>query len=422
VMATLTTVLAAVAPAWGGTRTDAAPLLSGASAASSTRSALRWRHGLVAAQAAIATALLISASLLLTSFWELGRVPLGFDGGKVLTVELRLLDAKYSALGAKPRFEEELVARVRAIHGITDVGLASAVPFTGRDGLAQISRPGVAKMDMVRIRRVDPGYFRVLHVEPIRGRLIDDTDRDATTPVTVVSSSYARVAFGAEDPIGQQVGTRQVVGVVADLHYASLEDDPTPSIYVPEAQAEQAGMVFSVVARMDATGNSATVVPAIRRAIRAIDPAVPAVNFTTVDKLVDASVANRRFYTVATVSFATIALLLTVVGLIVVVARVVAERRREMAIRLALGATVDRLTRVATRDVLLAVAVGATSGLAAAYAGSAALAQFLFHVAPRSTSIYAASSALVVSVAVLAVRLPLRRFANGSLSEMLRPD
>jgi predicted permease len=421
-MATVTTVLAAVVPAWGGTRSDAARLLAGASAASSSRSALRWRHGLVGAQAAIATALLISASLLLTSFWELGRVPLGFDGRKVLTVELRLLDTKYALPGAKARFEDELVTRVRAIPGIADVGITSAVPFRVGDRLVQIHRPGGEKMDFVRERRVDPGYFRALHVAPIRGRLLDYTDRDVTTPVTVISESYARLAFGGDDPVGQKVGAREVVGVVADLRYASLEQDPTPSIYVPEAQAQQAGMVFSIVARAEASASAVSLVPAIRRVIRDIDPALPAMNFTTVDQLVDASVANRRFYTVATVSFATIALLLTVVGLIVIVARVVTERRRELAIRAALGATMSTLARVATRDALIAVGVGVAIGVAGAYAGSAVFAQFLFHVAPRSPTAYSSVALLVLGVATLAAWGPIRRFDRVSLAILLRRE
>ncbi|MFI5246862.1 MAG: ABC transporter permease, partial [Gemmatimonadales bacterium] len=420
-----TTVLAALAPAWGGTRSDAAPVLAGASAASPTRTARRWRHGLVAAQAAIATTLLISASLLLTSFRELGRVPLGFDGDRVLTLEMPLLYAKYTLPGAKARFQGELLERMRAIPGIVDIGLASAVPFRGRDGLVQIGRPGVERMDLVRERRVDPGYFRVLHVGAIRGRLLSETDRDVTTPVTVISESYARLAFGADDPIGQSVGTspaREVVGVVADLRYASLEQDPTPSIYVPEAQAQQASMIFSIVARTGANAGVASLVPAIRRAIREIDPALPAVNFTTVGQLVDASVANRRFYTVATTAFATIALLLTAVGLVVVIARVVGERRRELAIRAALGATMRSLAIVATRDALGAVGVGVAAGLVGAYAGAAVLAQFLFHVAPRSPATYSSVAVLVVGVAALAAWGPVRRFDRIALATLLKPE
>jgi len=424
-MAMVTTLLAAVAPAWGGTRFDPTSMLTGAAnSASATRSTLRWRHGLVAAQAAIATALLISASLLLTSFWQLGRVPLGFDGDKVVTVELRLLDSKYMISGWMiRRFQEDLVVRVRAIPGIADAGLASTVPFLGFDFPAAIARAGSDKTEMVKNRVVDPGYFRVLRIPPIRGRLLSDTDRDNMPRVTVVSQAYARKAFGTDDPIGQKIGSSpamEIVGVVGDLHYAGLEHDPTPAIYVPMAQEPRP--LFSIVLRTDATVSAASVVPAIRGAIRELDPALPAMDFTTIDQIIDASVANRRFYTVATVSFATIALLLTVVGLIVVVARVVAERRRELAIRAALGATMSILVRVATRDALSAVCIGVAIGLAGAYVGSVVLAQFLFHVAPRSPATYAAVTGLVLGVAALAAWGPVRRFDRTSLAAMLKAE
>jgi hypothetical protein len=255
--------------------------------------------------------------------------------------------------------------------------------------------------------------------------VFNDLDRENSSQVTVISEAYARLAFGTDDPIGKKIGTspeREVVGVVADLRYASLEQDPTPSIYDPEAQSEQRSMLFSIVARTEAAASAASVVPAIRRAIRAIDPALPAMNFTTVEELVDASVANRRFYTVATVSFAAIALLLTVVGLIIIIARVVTERRRELAIRAALGATMSALARAAARDALTAVSIGVAFGLGGAYVGASALGHFLFHVAPRSPAAYAFVAFLMLCVAALAAWAPVRRFSQTSLSVLLTPQ
>src|SRR5581483_9765736 len=131
------TILAALAPAIGGTNVEDAPAVirAGSRHASAAHGAVRWRQLLVGAQAAIATALLISASLLLASFWRLGRVPLGFDADKVVTVEMRLLDPKYRDSTTLRRFQDDLLAAVSAIPGVTDAGLASAVPFRGVDFL-----------------------------------------------------------------------------------------------------------------------------------------------------------------------------------------------------------------------------------------------------------------------------------------------
>lgn len=424
-MAAVTTILAAVAPALGGTRLDPAAMLSRAgSAASAGRSTLWWRHGLVAAQAAMATALLISASLLLTSFWRLGRVPLGYDGDQVVTVELQLLDFRYAvSRGVAGRFQDDLMARVRTIPGIEDVAVTSAVPFRGFDPPVDLPVPGVGMLKSVPLRTVDPAYFRVMRIPAVRGRLLDENDREAGPPVAVISESLARLAFGSGNPIGRKIGSdpvTEVVGVVADPYYANLEKDPAPTFYIPRSQNPR--VIFSLVARTTATASMRSVVPAIRRAIRDLDPTLPAMNFTTVGELVDASVANRRFYTVATVAFAAMALLLTTAGLVVVIARVVAERRRELAIRAALGATRSVLVRTATSTALMACGVGVVVGLAGAFSASGVLRQFLFNVAPRSPVAYSAVAVLVLSVAVLAAWAPVRRFDRTPLVTLLKAE
>jgi ABC-type antimicrobial peptide transport system permease subunit len=143
---------------------------------------------------------------------------------------------------------------------------------------------------------------------------------------------------------------------------------------------------------------------------------------TTVDEIVDATIANRRFYTIATVTFAVIAFLLTMVGLVVVIARVVAERRRELAIRAALGATAGRIARHASNDSVRSVVGGMLLGLGVAYVMSPLLGQFLFGVEVRSVITYAAVAMLMLSVAVIGVALPMRAFARLSVSEALKAD
>ena len=424
VVAAVATMLAAVAPAYGGTRLDAAAILTRAmSAASAGRQTVRWRQALLGMQAAIGTALLISAALLLTSFWQLRRVPLGYDGDQVMTVELRLLDARYLMRWSMKRFQDELLDRVRAIPGV-EVSTASVAPFSGNgDHAVDLTIPGADKPALARYRVVDPDYFRVLRIPVVRGRLLSDADREGTTPVAVISESLSRQAFGTANPIGKTIGASrvlEVVGVVRDLYYTNLERDPGPSFYIPRAQDPRP--IFSLIVRTNAATSAASAASAIRREVREMDSALPLPSFTTIGQRVDASVANRRFYTVATAAFAALALLLTTAGLIVVVARVVAERRRELAIRSALGASTTKLVQVATRDALVAAGLGVAAGLTGAYAASGLLGRFLFQVAPRSLTTYGAVAALLLLIAAVAALGPVRRFNRMSLAALLKAE
>jgi predicted permease len=417
-MACVATLLAAVVPAIGGTRDDESASLARAAAhATAVRRTVRWRQGLVGAQAAIATALLVSAALLLTSLWHLGRVPLGFDGSQVVTLETRLIDRKYRDTLTLQRFQDDLISRVRAIPGITEAGLTSAVPFRGVDFTRVFGTKETGPIPSNE-RYVDPAYFDVLRIPLLRGRLLSAADRNGAPLVAVVSESYAKREFGGADAIGKVITLDQpleIVGVVADVHYVAMDKDPMPAVYLPLAQNPSS--LLCVVARTP-VGLTA-VAAALRRAVHDADPGAPAMKLSTVDHIVDETIANRRFYTLATASFAVISLLLTIVGLAVVVARVVTERRHELAIRAALGATMNGLARVASRDVMIAAMAGIVVGAAAAYTASVELSQFLFQVAPRWPAAYAAVSGSVLAVVILAAWAPVKRFGRLSLTSLL---
>jgi predicted permease len=376
---------------------------------------------LVGFQGAIATALLISAGLLLASLWRLGRVPLGFDGQEVVTVEMRLLGSRYRTREARAAFQEQLMERVHAIPGIVDAGLTSAVPFRGVDFYLAPDGPNPDRRYSGNGRYVDPGYFSVLRIPLRRGRLLTADDRDGAPRVVVVSESYVAKAFPGEDPVGQVLdmeGPVTIVGVVGDVRYSRLDEAAAPALYIPRAQSPSE--LICLVART--TLPLSSIAPAVHRAVRDIDPSLPAMRLTTVDRIVAESFANRRFYTVATVSFAALALFLTMAGLAVVVARVVVERRREFAIRSALGAGSTRLVGDATLNGLVPVAIGVVGGMAFAWAGSVLLAQFLFEVAPRSILSYGAVAALVLLVAVVAACLPASRLLHIPLASTLRTE
>jgi putative ABC transport system permease protein len=415
--AAVTTITAATLPAWRGARVDLVPALKSGSGGSSDVSTARTREALVAAQVAVATLLLISATLLLASFWRLSRVPLGFDGTRVLTVEMRLMDQKYLGKWLPSGrflqspgldvFRHDLIERVTALPGVVEAGLTSAVPFRGVDFTYVLSAVGQRKTVVGNARFVDAGYFTVMRIPLMRGRLVSDTDTVVSQKVVVLSESYARLMFGSDDPLGKRIDPddpAEVVGIVGDVRYVARDRNPQPALYFPAAQGPSS--VVCLVARTAPNGDVAT---AVRHVIHDLDPALPAMKMTTMERIVDESVASRRFYTTATAAFAAIALVLTVVGLVVIVARSVVERRRELAIRSALGATRRRILELVVRQGVSPVLVGAAIGLAGAYTGSTLIARFLFDVSPRQPLIYLAAALLVIGIVGLAALVPARR-------------
>ncbi|HET9372443.1 MAG TPA: ADOP family duplicated permease [Vicinamibacterales bacterium] len=428
--AIVVTVLSTLAPAWQTSRVDLVTAIKRASGpASSARATLRWRGVLVAVQGALAACLLTGAALLLASFWRLSGVALGYDADDVVTVEMRLLDAKYSIPGAIGLFERDIVSRLRAIPGVEDVGMGTAVPFRGVDFSGSYDPPGCehrppdpAPPDCRSVgghnRHVDNGFFRVMRIGLVRGRLFDASDAPTSPRVAVVSQSFARAMFGDVDPIGRSFEGYQVVGVVADVRFQSLQSEAAPAVYFPRSQ--QPSALIAVVIR--ASPGTAITAASVHAAIRAVDPAVPAMDITTIGQIRSASIADRRFYTTTTVAFAALALLLTAAGLVIVVARSVVERRREIAIRTALGARGGQLVTLLVRQGLTPVVAGVAVGLGAAWIGARWLQQFLFEVDRHAAFAYALPAAVVLVVGAIACLWPARRITELAPAAVLRAE
>jgi predicted permease len=363
----------------------------------------------------------VGAALLLLSFWRLHRVDLGFDGSQVLTGEIRLVGPKYWDKAFNARFHRELLERVRALPGVTEAGITSAVPFRGTDWMVRFSPVGQRKAYFANRRDVDPAFFSVMRIPLLRGRLLDERDVSGSERVVVISESLARQMFGNGDAIGKQLGFETpltVVGVVKDLRYQAIDQAPAPAIYEPRAQ--NTTELICLVVRTQA-GREQTAA-AIRRIVREIEPGIPIMNFTTVDRIVAGSIADRRFYTATTTAFASLALLLTAGGLIVVVGRSVAERQRELAIRSALGAYSRNLVLMVIRQGLSPVLLGTALGLACAWSGARIIEAFLFEVTTHDPRIYLATGALTAAVALVACYLPARRASDLPPAAVLRNE
>jgi predicted permease len=421
--AIVTILLATLLPTWTGSRVDLREGLARDGHSSLDRTAKRWQQTLIGAQAAIATVLLASATLLLTSFWRLGRVPLGFDGSRVVTVEMRLLDRRFRDATNVTRFSDDLMNRVHAIPLIVQAGLTSAVPFRGVDFTLNVGKPGVDSSYIVQGRYVDGEYFGVLRIPIVRGRRFGQSDDQRARRVVVLSESAAKRLFGPVDPIGREIkfdSTYEVVGIAADVRYKRRDLEPMPALYF--ARAQSPSTLMCLVARIAPGASIGQISQAIYRAVHESDPTIPPMKLTTVDEIVDETVANRRFYTVSTVAFASIAFLLTAVGICVVVARVIAERRKELAIRAALGATNGEIARHASRDTIVGTLAGVSIGLASAFVAAPVLSQFLFDVSARSIPAYTVVAALMLTISVVGIWLPMRSFAGGWVAAVLASD
>jgi predicted lysophospholipase L1 biosynthesis ABC-type transport system permease subunit len=292
----------------------------------------------------------------------------------------------------------------------------------GVDFMYVVGPPG-GKPQRGHMRSVDPEYFRMLRIPLRAGRLLDDRDTETSPAVMVVSESYGRLHFGSENPIGRRIEigqeTAEIVGVVGDVRYAQVTRDAAPAFYVPRAQSP-VRMICVLV--KPAPGTQDTVAESLRHAVRAVDPEQPAEGLTTVAEIVRESTADRRFYAFATGAFAAIALLLALAGLFGVVSRSVTERRRELAIRSAIGAPGARLFRLVLGYGMVPTGLGVLAGITLSAWGSRFLTSFLFQLRPTDPATYAAAAVFVVAVAAVACLPPALRALRTPPMAVLRGE
>jgi putative ABC transport system permease protein len=407
-IAALTSIAAGLAPSWRGTPNLHAALKQGGSTVTGDVRASRWRRVLIVAQVAAVVVLLSGGGLLVHSFWNLQRVDLGFDGSRVLTMEMRLAGPRYANEERLRLFQQALLERMRAVPGVTQASMTSSVPLRGTDWMWVVRALGVRQSHFMNEREVDPEYFGVMRIALRDGRLFDRSDTEASPLVAILSESAARLIFPGENAVGKIVdppGPFRIVGVVADVRHARVDQAPKPAIYT--ARAQRPSELICLVAR---TIPGATGVPAASRgAINSIDPSQPVEGITTLDQIVSESIADRRFYAAATTAFSIVALLLAVAGLYGVVSRGVTERMRELGIRIVLGAARRDLIGLVVRQGLSPVVVGLAAGTVAAFWTSRLLRGFLFDVRAVDPVTYVAVPALVVVVATVACYIPARR-------------
>ena len=385
-----------------------------------------WGHALLVAQTALIVALLAGGGLLLHSFWRLTQVDLGYQTRDLHAFQLRFRLTAPEVWEAEAfRFREQVRRRLAESPGVSEVGTSSTLPLRGwpgsRSWVPQGQPMPAERRVNIRVRRITPGFLRLLGIRLVDGRALSARDTRDAARVAIVSASLARELYGDQRAVGQTLyrgDSYEVVGVAADVHWERPEAPPTPALYLAAAQEEST--VVSVVART--TLAPAAFAAAARAAVHAVDPR-QAVNFvTTLDQAVADAVAAPRFYAAAMFGFGLLALALGAVGIFGAVSAAVSERSREIGIRMALGAGPRAVQRLVVAQGLVPVVAGLGLGAVAAFWVIQGLRRFLFEVRPADPLTLTAVPVVLLAVAVLAAWLPARWALRIDPVEALRRD
>ena len=393
----------------------------------------RLRSALVVAEFAVALTVLIGAGLAVNSLLRLQHVDAGVDETSVAVSRLSPPRARYEGAPQLGVFHEEVLRRVSAVPGVRSAALSMSVPPTGgtMTDHYHVERdiPGAGKQaPLAQMQIVTPGYFPTLGVALRRGRLFADTDREGAPQVAIINEALARQSFGAQNPIGQWVKTGnadsdnpklQIVGVVADVKYEGLDAAPQPAVYTPYAQNQWWRNMYLVVRT---TGAPLGYVPALRRAVAEVDPLIPLDEVRSMNELLYQSVARPRFRATLLTAFGALALVLASAGIYGVMTYTVSQRRREIGVRLALGASRVAIVRMMVRDGMRLAVVGVVFGLALALVAARLLRSVLFEVSPMDPATYALMALFLTGVGLMACAIPARRASRTDPTVALRAE
>lgn len=422
----------------GGLRQLATQLRDGGRSSTLGRGRHRARRLLVASQMAIAIVLLIGAGLMVRSFQQIARVDPGFDSDGALTFRLSLPEGKAEHDLDIAHFYDRLLERLTAIPGVESAATASSIPLTGRGNgsghrFASLIRPDDDGMPLVfSVQTVSPGYFHTLGVPLLEGRTLVRADWESRRCAVVVSETVARRHFPDQSIVGQRIfpGTPdedqpwcEVVGVVGDVRAEGLTEDPPPTVYyswVPSENDMWSARAQTIVLRT--SGVPEALLPLVRQTVWSLDADLPLAEVETLDDLVRRSRARSAFTAILLLLAAAVAVILGAVGTYGVISYLVAQRRSEIGIRMALGARRADVLGMVLSEGLLLTALGTAAGLALAAVLARGLDAVLFGVSPWDPLTFALVPVLLALVATLACLVPARRAAGIAPTVALRHE
>jgi putative ABC transport system permease protein len=404
-------------------------LKEGGSVRGSGRTRSRLKQALVVTEVGLSALLLVATGLLLRSFWKLGATEPGFAAQGVLSASLAPSGDAYRDPARVQDFYREAMQRLRPLPGVTAAGAISWRPLTGgaATSFRLMSRPAPAPGEepVADVRVVTPGLFETLRIPLLRGRDFDDSDRPKQPPVAIVNASLARELGGDAAAIGQRLKLSwrhddeiEIVGVVGDVRLSSLDTPARATVYLPHGQDPNNFMTLM----LRTSGSTGALVPGLRAAIAAIDPALPVGSAQPLEQVVSDSLRSRRFVLVLVAVFGGMALALAGIGLFGVMAYLVAQRTSELGVRLMLGARPRDVLELVVRDGMRLVAFGLALGLLAGVLASRALESQLFGVRPFDPLALAGVAAALALVSLLALAAPAWRAASIDPARAMRVD
>jgi predicted permease len=432
VLSVITGVIFGGLPAWQAGTANPIDAMSSGGRVVAGRRVMRWRNGLMAAQLALSVLLLVGAGLMLKSLAKLNSVELGFDTKGVVTLRTTLPVAKYPTAEARLDFFARVEERLKALPGVETVGFANAFPMRGGWGSGfQIEGvQGPAETEgyfMADFQAVSPGYFKALGIPLLRGRALEASDKTGSMPVAVVSEAFERKLLKGESALGKRFNRGgpygapiTVVGVVRDVRRDGRIYTIEPQVYLPAAQTQIYPVRLQEIAVRAAKGDGHDLVPAIRSAVWAVDAEQPIQNLRTLDEILIADAAARRFQTLLFTIFAVLALVLASIGTYGVIAYLVSQRTPEIGVRMALGAIRGRIYTWLMGRTLLLAAAGTLVGLVVARGTATSIEALLFEVTPGDPMTYAIAAAALMGVATGACALAVRRAARIDPTAALR--
>jgi predicted permease len=368
--------------------------------------------------------LLVGAGLLIRSFLRVLDVDLGFQPRSAGSLRIDP-GRQYSTQALRNSYYDEALRRVRSTPGVEAAGLTDALPLSGNRSWGVAARGKTYERGQYPdafVRIVSDGYLRAMGIPLRAGRDFSAADNPSSPRVIIINETLARVLWPGEDPLGKFMTTdveRQVVGVVRDVRHLALEQESGGEMYLP---IRQTGDYSSVTLVARGAQSLAGLASGVREALRPIDPNLPANEFRSIQDLVDRSVSPRRLIVLLLAGFAGFALILASLGIYGVISYSVSQRKQEIGIRMALGASAGNLLTLILTQTLKLAAVGMTLGLVASWLLGRTLQGLLFGVAPSDPMTFAAALVILMAVAALAGYLPAMRASRLDPVESLRAE
>ena len=416
----LTGLLFGALPALRTTRVDITAALRDGARSGDSRSRGGARTALVVGEVAMSVVLMVGAMLLLRSYRAYTTTNLGFEQTGVLTARITLPEFRYDTTAKRIAFFERLGDRVRALPGVAVVGSAGGIPFSGWDLQADINvfgRPPAQKNQAIvsHFQSVFPDFFKAMGVRRVHGRMLSPSDRDTVSQVVVVNETFAKKVFPGEDPLGRRVKIGDldgsdpwltIVGVVSDYRHYRLPQPMGPAMYFPYPAVASRSQTLTIRTTLP---DPYSLVPSIRAALRELDPQIALYDVKTMADAVTQSLWRQRLQGEVLGTFAALALVLAMVGIYGVISYTVAQRTRELGVRVALGAQRADVMRLVLKQGVGMASAGIAIGVIGALAMTQALSSLLYGVQATDLLTYTVVPVMLGAVALLATYVPALR-------------